>query len=342
MELHWTPKTGLFRSFPDSSDLKLTQQASTYEQAALGLLCIRFGDWDRAEQLFHFFKNAWDAGPDHAGPRHGVRGLVNFYNADFGSEGIEKRSMSARTPGPDSLPRSSPTPRKNAEALQWALDVEYWIANVVPHSKGGVAMGVRDDPFGAPWSRIYSTENNLSYYAFLTELLRSHAGMEKSIRAAITLERDRVENWLLQVAYDPAKGRMLRGINPQGVDRMQALDTTTWLISAIGPKRLAARGLDPEKLMQDAEKTFEVSVGEHAGVDPTDQTEADQTSADLRSPAGQINRPDDDRHRVIWYEGLGQYILAWSRLGGFCAADTGDTAKASLYMQKAEALTQRI
>src|SRR5665213_3467961 len=50
--LHWTPKTGLFRSFPDSTDLKLSQQASTYEQAAMGLLAIRFGDLERAKALF--------------------------------------------------------------------------------------------------------------------------------------------------------------------------------------------------------------------------------------------------------------------------------------------------
>src|SRR5260221_929662 len=90
VELHWTPKTGLFRSFPDSADLKLSQQASTYEQAAMGLLALRFGDFERAKTLFEFFRNTWASGPALAGPRHGLRGLVNFYNADFGSEGIEK------------------------------------------------------------------------------------------------------------------------------------------------------------------------------------------------------------------------------------------------------------
>src|SRR5882672_258715 len=77
VEVHWTPRTGLFRSFPDSNDLKLSQQASTYEQAAMGLLCIRFGDQERADQLFQFFQKTWAAGPDVAGPRHGLRGLVN-------------------------------------------------------------------------------------------------------------------------------------------------------------------------------------------------------------------------------------------------------------------------
>jgi tetratricopeptide (TPR) repeat protein len=338
VEVHWTPRTGLFRSFPDSNDLKLSQQASTYEQAAMGLLCLRFGDLERADQLFHFFKNAWESGPNQSGARHGLRGLVNFYNADFGTEGIEKIIHVGPNAWAGLFAAMLANQTKNAEALQWALDVEYWIANVLPHDRGGVAMGLRDDPYGAPWSRIYSTENNLSYYAFLTELLRNST-LDKPIRLAITLERDRVENWLVRVAYDPAQARMLRGINPQGADRMQALDTVTWLISAVGPKRLAARGIDPERLMQNAQKAFEVSVDNRGGVDPTDQQEADSTFAELRSHLEERNRPKEDHHRVIWYEGLGQYILAWSALGAY-AEKAGEKEKAAADMQKVETLTQ--
>src|ERR1035438_1553305 len=51
VEAHWTPRTGLFRSFPDTHDLKLAQQAATYEQAAMGILAMRFGDLERARAL---------------------------------------------------------------------------------------------------------------------------------------------------------------------------------------------------------------------------------------------------------------------------------------------------
>jgi hypothetical protein len=71
-------------------DQKLSQQASTYEQAAMGLLALRFGDQERADGLFQFFKKTWDEGPNQHGPRAGLRGLANFYNAYFGTEGIEK------------------------------------------------------------------------------------------------------------------------------------------------------------------------------------------------------------------------------------------------------------
>jgi hypothetical protein len=339
VELHWTPKTGLFRSFPDSTDLKLSQQASTYEQAAMGLLAIRFGDLERAQSLFQFFKNAWESGPGLAGPRHGLRGLVNFYNADFGSEGIEKTIHVGPNAWVGLFAAKLANVTKDPEPLKLALDIQYWIANVAPHDKGGVAMGVRDDPFGAAWSRIYSTENNLSYYSFLTELLRSPK-LETPQRVAMTQERDRVENWIVKTAYDPVRHRMLRGMNPSGPDTMQALDTVTWLISAIGPRRLAARGMDPYLLMQNAEKTFEVAVDGQYGVDAVDQDEADRTYAELRSRLEESNRPAEDHHRVIWYEGLAQYILAWSTLADY-AGHQGEKEKAVAYMDKVDALTRQ-
>jgi len=338
VETHWTAKTGLFRSFPDSADLKLSQQASTYEQAAMGLLAIHFGDRERADQLFRFFKNAWAAGPERQGVTHGMRGLANFYNADFGTPGIEGTIHSGPNAWAGLFAATLANRNKDAEALRFALDIEYWLANTVPHENGGIAMAAHNDPYGAAWSRIFSTENNLSYYAFLTELLRNPR-LEKNARAAITTERDHVEHWLLDVAYDTRQGRMLRGINPGGPDRMAALDTVTWLISAIGPRRLAARGIDAERLMEEAAKKFEVTVGDQQGVDPTDQNEADRTYADLRMHPEQINRPEGDRHRVIWYEGLGQYILAWSQLAEY-AAKTGHPGQAAIDMEKAEKLTR--
>jgi hypothetical protein len=336
VEAHWTPRTGLFRSFPDTSDLKLSQQSSTYEQAAMGLLAIRFGDLERAQSLLDFFKRTWAAGPETPGPRHGMRGLANFYNADFGSEGVEKTIHSGPNAWVGLFAARLANTTKDHEALQLALDIEYWLANVVPHDRGGVAMGFRDDPYGATWSRIYSTENNLSDYGFLTELLRSTA-IDKAQRAAITQERDGVENWLVKVAYDPVSGQMLRGTNPNGRDATEALDTTTWLISAVGPRRLAARGINPYQLMENAQMTFEVSVGGHIGVDAADQSEADRVYTELRSHMEEINRPEGDHHRLIWYEGLGQYILALSELAEY-AKHTGDAAKASYYEHKSQGL----
>lgn len=328
LENHWVEQTGLFLSFPDSNDRKLSQQASLYEQGAVGLLAIRFGDIDRAKTLYHFLRDAWLAAPTKPG-RNGLRGLPNFFNGDFGTEGIEKTIHTGPNAWVGLFEARLANTLKDSEILQGALDIEYWIETCVPHEGGAVAMGPRDDPRGAPWTQIYSTENNLSYYAFLTELLRSPR-LEKAERERITAERDRVENWLVHSAI--SNEEVHRGTNPGGLDQMQALDTVTWMISAIGPRHLAAQGIDPFKLMQSAEKSFEVTVGGRWGVDPTDQSEAERVFQ-------QRERPVADNHRMIWYEGMGQYAVALSTLADY-ATHIGRIDLAHQLMTKVQRLIQ--
>ncbi len=337
VEHHWVPRTGLFMSFPDSNDRKLSQQASTYEQGAMGLLAIRMNDVDRARAIFRFFKEAWEKGPKKEGPRFGMNGLANFYNVDFASEGIEKRIHLGPNAWAGLFAARLANKTQDKAALQWALDVAYWIRNSLKHENGAVAMGPVDEIGGAPWTRVFSTENNLSYYAMLTELLRSTA-IDKETRAALTLERDRVENWLLTVAINPKTNKVFRGISPSGPDTIPALDTVTWLISALGPKKLAARGINPNALMQEAAKQFEVKVGGVMGVDPTDQAEAAFTFAHDRAGPGEATRPDRDGYRMIWFEGMGQYILALAQMAEYARSQKQlDTAK--LYQEKARRMT---
>lgn len=316
LERHWIPETGLFLSFPDSSDRKIAQQASTYDQAAMGLLAIQVGDTERAKTLFQFFKMAWVNGPQKQGPNFGQRGLSNFYNGEFGTDGIEKTIHLGPNAWVGLFAARLANQTQDQEALQLALDLAYWITNSLPHENGAVAMGTRDEPRGGPWSRVYSTENNLSYYGFLTELLRS-TRIEKAQRVTLTQERDRVENWLINSMSEPTTARVNRGVHPGGLDKIQALDTITWMVSAIGPKRLSARGIDPYQMMKNAEKAFEVTVGGMKGVDPADQAEANVVYSSDRPTDGGSVRPKGDGHRMIWYEGLGQYILAWAAVTEF-------------------------
>ncbi len=154
---HWVPDTGLFLSFPDSLDKKLSQQASVYEQSVVGLLLLRLGDTDRARGIFRFFKKTWDAAAQRS-DRKGVRGLSNFYNANFGTDGIEKTVHVGPNAWAGLFAARLANLTHDAEARQWALDVAYWITNTVRHDEGAVAMGVKDEPGQAPWTRIFSTE----------------------------------------------------------------------------------------------------------------------------------------------------------------------------------------
>ncbi len=318
---HYVPETGLFLSFPDSGDLKLSQQASLYDQGAVGLLAIRLQDYDRARGILRFLKQAWASDPLKPGVRQGIHGLANYYNGEFGTAGIEKTIHV----GPNAWAGLFAARLANAthdnEALQFARDIAYWIAHGIPHENGAVAMGPMDDPGGAPWAHVYSTENNLSYYAMLTEMLRS-PHLEIGERVSLTQERDRLENWLITTAFNRNTYTVCRGINPHGTDHIRALDTVTWFISALGPRKLAERGIDPHRLMAQAEKSFVVKLGNSIGVDPTDEAEARIVSTK--------DRPGPN-HRMIWYEGLGQFMLASSVLADY-SQHTGQTALAEKYM----------
>ena len=65
--------------------------------------------------------------------------------------------------------------------------------------------------------------------------------------------------------------------------------------------------------MDRAQKDFTVQVGDRSGVDAVDATMADATYHDARNAQlRDINfyRPEGDDHRLVWYEGTGQYIVA--------------------------------
>jgi len=325
LEHHWIPDTGLFASFPDSQDARLAQQASTYEQAAMGLLALQIQDRNRAETLLQFFKQRWTAQP---------HGLMNFYNADFGTAGIEKTVHVGPNAWVGLFAARMANRNENTDARQLALDIAYWIATGVPHHHGAVAMGISDMVHGAPWAHIFSTENNISYYAFLSELLKNKT-LDAGQRQLFAEERSHVENWLLNVAFDKTTYRVRRGEIPSGIDAINALDTVTWLISAVGCARLAERGIDPERLLNTAASLFEVSVDHHQGVDPADQAEADLTFIQDHAIQREAKRPATDHHRMIWYEGLGQYILALTATAQFLKTN-GQLKPAQALFEKAK------
>lgn len=300
LERHWIANTGLFVSFPDSLDVKLAQQASTYEQAAMGLLALELKDTERTQALLEFYRAAWASQP---------RGFMNFYNADYGNAGIEKTVHAGPTAWIGLFAARAARRLNDARAAGLALDIAYWMSNSLPHSAGAVAMGAQDEPRGAPWTRIYSTENNASYYAFLSELLRWRE-LDSQLRARYTEERDAVGQWLAREMIDRRTWHVNRGRTPAGIDRVAALDAVTWTVSALGPKKLADLGVPPDRLMDAAAKRFEVRVGGITGVDPSDQVEADLVFIQDHAVKQQSRRPRNDDHRMIWFEGLGQYLIA--------------------------------
>ena len=72
-------------------------------------------------------------------------------------------------------------------------------------------------------------------------------------------------------------------------------------------------------------------------MDPADQQEADFTFAQDHAVTQEAKRPANDQHRMIWYEGLGQYVLALTAAAQFLK-EKGQAEKAERLLEKAQRL----
>ena len=311
IEGYWVPQTGLFLSFPRSGDLRLVQQAATYDQGVIGILLLKLGDLDKVSRILTFYERAWAGAADRSGPRQGVYGLSNFYNAYFSVEGVEKTMHVGPNAWIGLLASRYWRRTGDPAARDLALEIAHWMIEKVPHTGGAIAMG--QIPWNAAsWNKIYSTENNLSTYAFLGDLLMGK-DLAPADRRVITIEREGIQQWLLSTAYQRKTKTVLRGFHPQGLDTAGAIDSYTWFIASLRPDVLRARGILPGALMGTAEKNFTVNLAGQPGVDAVDEKMAKATYEDaVQTHYKDLNflRPSADNHRLIWYEGEGQFIVA--------------------------------
>jgi hypothetical protein len=103
---------------------------------------------------------------------------------------------------------------------------------------------------GGPELTWYSTEHNLDAYAFFNMLFQLTSKPEYS-RA-----RDKVLDWLVTHTYDRTGTPVKRGKG----DSTIATDTYAWSIAAVGPEKLEALGMNPDKIMEFAELNCGVTV----------------------------------------------------------------------------------
>jgi hypothetical protein len=83
---------------------------------------------------------------------------------------------------------------------------------------------------------------------------------------------------------------------------------------------LADRGIPVETLIRRVEKDFTVKVAGRPGIDAVDAAMAEVTYHDaFNAHLKDMNfyRPSGDGHRLIWYEGQGQFILALEDVGRY-------------------------
>ncbi len=301
-----TSPLGLVASFPN--DPALVDQAFTYDQALSGIVLLKQGNTSDAQKIFNFYNSQWDG-----------NGYWTVYNTQsVGGTKIEYDRLA----GPNawialfSLQYYAKT--GNSNGLTLATKIGKWMQSL-PHQNGGIAMGAG----GTFWGNIFSTENNLDYYAVL-KILSVKATLQ-SDRLAFSNELAGVTSWLKYQAYDPVSGLFRRGAG----DSIKSLDTNSWAILAIGVDNLKKDfGVSADDLVAKTESNFAVQNDGSFGQNILTAKGFDFSDA--------VNASAIGRGGMKWVEGTNQMIDLYKALASYYSqAKTLDTTKVTLYQSRA-------
>lgn len=229
LKVHQNPRTGLIMSYEGDSDIR--DWAFIYDQALVIEAYNLFSDLSKIEKMLDFFKTKAKR----------LDGL--FLNAYYVNDG---------TPA-EYVVHSGPNIWLGVAILQYTkkfqdyryLDLAEDIArNIInlQDKEGGIR--------GGPNLGWYSTEHNLDAYAFFNMLYK------------ITNKQEYLEisnniiNWLVENTYSNKDIPIKRGKG----DSTVATDTYGWSIAAIGPEKLEALGMGPDRILDFVEKNCAVET----------------------------------------------------------------------------------
>jgi hypothetical protein len=231
LKVHQNPRTGLVMSFEGDSDI--ANWAFIYDQSLLVMAYANFGDFERARKILDFFNNKTK------------RVDKIFVNAYYVNDG-EPAEYAVHS-GPNiwlGIAIMHYTKRTQDQTyLKLAQEIASGIISLQSQDKDG---GIR----GGPDVAWYATEHNLDAYAFFNMLYKV-TGNSQYLEA-----RDKTANWLVGHTYDKGEVPIKRGKG----DSTIATDTYAWSIAAMGPEKLEALGMNPERIMEFAEQNCSVKV----------------------------------------------------------------------------------
>lgn len=242
------PKTGLLESYRPTADVYLEKQAATYDQALAGLCFLVLGDAKKAKAILDFYKAKWKG-----------KGFSNFYFTPTGNPGIEGIAHLGPNLWIALLALHYDRITGKHQYISLAEDIVKW-AMSLPHYHGGAAMSDQDE-WRAPWTKVVSTENNIDYYAVLNIL--GDRTKDFDLKERVQQEKFGVINFLTKTVYDRENGGVYRGFHEGVVDRESALDTVSWLVSAVGLEELRGWKVgieEPKKRKIDTERLKESRI----------------------------------------------------------------------------------
>lgn len=232
LTIHQNPRTGLVMSF--EGDSEIADWAFIYDQSLAAQAYTLFSDFQRAKKVLDFFAKRAQKNKDNL-----------FYNAYYVND----------TNPAEYIVHSGPNIWLGIAALQYSkktgdqayINLAEGIARaIISLQEEDKEGGLRGGP-GVEW---YSTEHNLDAYAFFDMLSRITAKKEYA------LARDKVLNWLNLHTYDKTDVPIKRGKG----DSTIATDTYAWSIASIGPEKLEALGMNPDRILDFAEQNCTIEV----------------------------------------------------------------------------------
>jgi hypothetical protein len=296
LKVHQTKRTGLLLSY--EGDRKLKDWGFTYDQALACQAFLILGERKRAENILEFFS------------RHAKRSKGLFYNVYDVKTGIPCEYTVHN--GPNiwiAIAACQYTLKtQNDRFLQFAKEIGLeMIALQNSSTDGSIKAG--------PDTEWVGTEHNLDAYALFNMLY--DLTKEEVYKQAALVSLD----WLEGVGYNKQEGRFLRGRG----DATIATDTFSWAIAAIGPAKLTANNMDPDRIMEFAEKECRVEARFYR---PEGRT-VDVTGFDF-AKAQNIGRGG-----IISTEWTAQMVVAFRVMAEYYK-DRGNIEKERIYKFKAE------
>lgn len=231
VKIHQDPRTGLVMSF--EGDTSVADWAFTYDQSLAAQAYTYFSDFERARKIFDFYS------------KKAKKQNWMFLNAYYVNDGNVAEYVAHSGPniwlGIAILHYSRKA--NDTRYLPLAEKIADGIISMQNEDKdGGIRGGLN-----MPW---YSTEHNLDAYAFFSMLFKITAQPRYEEAAQKTLA------WLVKNTYGRPELPIKRGKG----DATIATDTYAWSIAALGPQKLESLQMQPDRIIEFAEKNCAVEV----------------------------------------------------------------------------------